>query len=89
MLTQLKVTNRQPKPAAYLALMGAAADYANRRGNNKVETAEGEAPVDESVRTLGFEIALGAMRDAEAGGIDLGDEALDILFRVSWLMLQR
>ncbi|TXT15987.1 hypothetical protein VHUM_00490 [Vanrija humicola] len=66
--------------------MRAAADYGNRRGNNKLEeaAAEGseavEAP-EPAVRTLGFEIALGAMRDAEAGGIDLGSEALEILLR--------
>ncbi|KAL1413108.1 hypothetical protein Q8F55_000857 [Vanrija albida] len=79
-LGKLKETGRTPTPAAYLALMRAAADYGIRRGNNKLQEAEGEAP-DPSVRTLGFEIALGAMRDAKAGGIELGNDALDVLFR--------
>lgn len=53
-------------------LIKEAANYGARRGSNA-------PPGDYS---LGFEIALGAMRDAEAGGIELGIEALDQLLRV-------
>lgn len=70
-LTDLKADNRIPTAAAYLTLMREAADYASRRGNN---------PGDSS---LGFEIAMAAMRDADAGKVELGNEVIDLLLRVS------
>lgn len=69
----LKEEGRKPTAAAYITLIKEAANYGARRGSN--------APPGEF--SLGFEIALGAMRDAEAGRIELGTEALDQLLRVS------
>jgi hypothetical protein len=74
-LALLKAEGKKPTAVAYNALMRAAADYANRRGNN--------LEAGDKSKTIGFEIAMAAYRDAEAGGIDLGTEAVDNLFRVS------
>jgi len=73
-LTELKAEGRTPTEDAYIALITLAADYAERRGNN---TKKGEKT------SLGLEIALGAVRDAQAAGLDLGSRAIDQLFRVS------
>jgi pentatricopeptide repeat protein len=69
----LKAEGRKPTAAAYNTLIKEAANYGTRRGSN---AQAGEF-------SLGFEIALGAMRDAEAGGIELGIEALNELLRFS------
>ncbi|CAK9784581.1 hypothetical protein CC85DRAFT_282990 [Cutaneotrichosporon oleaginosum] len=69
----LKAEGRKPTAAAYNTLIKEAANYGTRRGSN---AKPGEF-------SLGFEIALGAMRDAEAGGIELGTEALNELLRFS------
>ncbi|GMK53996.1 hypothetical protein CspeluHIS016_0105820 [Cutaneotrichosporon spelunceum] len=71
----LKAEGRKPTAAAYTTLIKEAANYGTRRGNN---AGAGEL-------SLGFEIALGAMRDADAGGIELGIESLNELLRFSIL----
>lgn len=75
----LKAEGRKPTAAAYNMLIKEAANYGTRRGSN---AKAGEF-------SLGFEIALGAMRDAEAGGIELGTEALNELLRVRYFRLLR
>lgn len=73
MLAQIKAEGKTPTATAYIALMKAAASYAEKRGNNLAE--------DDQSKTIGYEIAMGAMRDAAAGNIELGVEAIDTLFR--------
>ncbi|BEI81509.1 hypothetical protein CcaverHIS002_0206690 [Cutaneotrichosporon cavernicola] len=71
----LKSEGRRPTAAAYATLIKEAANYATRRGTT----------VEPGQFSLGFEIALGAMRDAEAGGIELGIEPLNQLLRFTVL----
>jgi hypothetical protein len=77
--------------ADYGARRGTSAPTGVGAGAAKAQASEAEASEATEAtategligNTLGLEIALGAIRDAEAAGISLGSEALDELFRVS------
>lgn len=78
-LATLKEEGRKPTAAAYVALISAAADYDKRRGVSVGRGAKGAG--------LGFEIALAAARDAEAGGIELGQEAINEFLKVGHFLI--
>lgn len=78
-LAGMKAEGQKPTAAAYMALIQAAAEYTSRRG------AQQRRSENTSEETLGLSIALAAIRDAKAGGIDLGVGALDELFSFSFV----
>ncbi len=81
-LAQLRDENRKPTAAGYLAIMGAALDYAERRGNT-LANGKGRGELQSSNEGLGWHIALSAWEDAKRGGIDLGSDGLHLLMKVS------
>ncbi|WVQ84992.1 hypothetical protein IAT38_007156 [Cryptococcus sp. DSM 104549] len=70
-LTKIKAEGAKPNAAAYITIIQAAADFAGT----------GNPEIAEERHGLGWQIAMGAFRDAELGGIDLGSEGIEVLMR--------
>ncbi|WWC62831.1 uncharacterized protein I303_105429 [Kwoniella dejecticola CBS 10117] len=71
-LSQLRADSRRPRPEAYIAILQAAGDFSLSR------TVQG----DES-DNLGWHVAQAAWEDAKAGQVDLGEEGMEALLRLS------
>jgi hypothetical protein len=77
-LTEFKSQSRRPTASAYHAVLRQASDYVSRRDRAGIST-DNESS---KARSLGWEIALAALEDAQRAKLDLGKEAEEQLFRV-------
>ncbi len=85
-LLKLKIQSRRPTGTAYHAVLRCVTEYTLRRGGGSGRSGtageSNEDGVDFRPEGVGWHLAMAALRDAEAGGVDLGVEGFEQLMRV-------